>query len=187
MPGSSACPFCERIIAGGVEHRLGSAVAFPDCFPLSPGHMLVVPARHEVSFFALSETEQTDLWHLLSEIRRRLQERLSPDGFNIGINDGAAAGQTMSHAHVHVIPRFLGDVLDPRGGVRWVIPLKAAYWAGESGLTTSRRSHSGFSSSSTRACSSPPTSLLSCSAWMTCLRKAAGHAARPLGGLPRRI
>jgi diadenosine tetraphosphate (Ap4A) HIT family hydrolase len=130
MNESSACPFCERITTGAVEHRSISAAALSDRFPLSPGHTLVVPERHEAAIFALSAEEQADLWRLVAQVRRDLQHRLSPDGFNIGINDGKAAGQTVDHAHVHVIPRFIDDVPDPRGGVRWVLPDKAAYWSG---------------------------------------------------------
>jgi diadenosine tetraphosphate (Ap4A) HIT family hydrolase len=127
---ASVCPFCERIATGAVERSSLSAAAFPDGFPLAPGHMLIVPRRHEASFFALSREEQDDLWRLVAQIRDDLQAGLSPNGFNIGINDGEAAGQTVDHAHVHVIPRFDGDVPDPRGGIRWVLPDKAPYWDG---------------------------------------------------------
>jgi diadenosine tetraphosphate (Ap4A) HIT family hydrolase len=92
--------------------------------------MLVVPTRHEGSFFALSREEQDDIWRLVAEVRNDLRDRLSPEGFNVGVNDGTVAGQTVDHAHVHVIPRFTGDVRDPRGGVRWVLPERAAYWHG---------------------------------------------------------
>ena len=68
------------------------------------------------------------MWDLVSQVRARLVEDLQPDAFTIGVNDGVAAGQTVPHAHVHVIPRWGGDVPDPRGGVRWVIPGKADYW-----------------------------------------------------------
>jgi diadenosine tetraphosphate (Ap4A) HIT family hydrolase len=68
------------------------------------------------------------MWRLVEALRRRLVESIAPDGFNIGINAGSAAGQTIGHAHIHVIPRFAGDVPDPRGGVRWVLPAKASYW-----------------------------------------------------------
>ena len=105
------------------------AVAFADGFPLSPGHTLVVPRRHVADFFELSPLEQGDLWRLVAEVQRTLAERDAPHGFNVGLNVGAAAGQTVAHAHVHVIPRYTGDVADPRGGVRWVLPAKAAYWS----------------------------------------------------------
>ncbi len=70
------------------------------------------------------------MWSLLAEARTKLDANLKPDGYNVGVNDGRAAGQTVMHLHVHLIPRFDGDRADPRGGVRWVIPEKAAYWSG---------------------------------------------------------
>ncbi len=98
---------------------------------MSTGHTLVLPVRHVPDFFALSAEEQADVWCLVSEVRADLERRFAPDGFNVGLNAGAAAGQTVDHAHVHVIPRFVGDVPDPRGGVRWVLPAAAAYWRDE--------------------------------------------------------
>jgi diadenosine tetraphosphate (Ap4A) HIT family hydrolase len=71
---------------------------------------------------------QTAVWQLVAQVRVQLHKEFHPDAFTIGLNDGIAAGQTVPHAHVHVVPRFAGDVPDPRGGVRWVIPDKAAYW-----------------------------------------------------------
>lgn len=122
------CPFCHlepsRILLGN-----DFAVAFKDAFPLSEGHALVLPKRHVVSLFDLSEEEQAALWKLVAVVRAKLRTLLRPDGFNIGVNDGAAAGQTVMHAHIHVVPRRWGDVADPRGGVRWIIPAKAAYWS----------------------------------------------------------
>jgi diadenosine tetraphosphate (Ap4A) HIT family hydrolase len=100
-----------------------------DSFPISPGHTLIVPKRHLSCFFDLSEKEQSDLWSLVAEVRSHLQKQHQPDGFNIGLNDGPAAGQTVMHAHIHIIPRYAGDVEDPRGGVRWLIPDKADYWS----------------------------------------------------------
>jgi diadenosine tetraphosphate (Ap4A) HIT family hydrolase len=90
--------------------------------------MKQVPKRHVESFFDLPPGELVQLWDQVSRPRRELDERYHPDGFNIGLNDGSAAGQTIGHAHVRVIPRRKGDVADPRGGVRWVIPGKAKYW-----------------------------------------------------------
>lgn len=104
------------------------AAAFPDGFPIANGHTLVVPKRHVASLFDLSEEEQEALWKLVAQVRGRLMAELKPDGFNIGLNDGPAAGQTVMHAHVHVIPRRQGDTEDPRGGVRWILPKKAQYW-----------------------------------------------------------
>jgi diadenosine tetraphosphate (Ap4A) HIT family hydrolase len=122
------CPFCNRVEQGNVTSGVSTAVAFPDAYPVSEGHSLVVPARHEPDFFALSHAEQADVWTLVAVVRESLEELLRPAGFNIGINNGRAAGQTVDHAHVHVIPRFFGDVDDPRGGVRWVLPEAAIYW-----------------------------------------------------------
>ena len=93
-----------------------------------PGHTLVVPRRHVASIFELTEEEWGAVWSMVGVVRRELADEEVPDGFNIGVNDGTAAGQTIAHAHVHVIPRRTGDVEDPRGGVRWVIPAKVRYW-----------------------------------------------------------
>jgi diadenosine tetraphosphate (Ap4A) HIT family hydrolase len=107
-----------------------AAIAFSDAFPVAEGHTLVAPRRHVTSLFDLPVEEQVALWRLVALVRGKLLEELRPDGFNVGVNDGPAAGQTVLHAHVHVIPRRVGDVGDPRGGVRWVVPDKAAYWVG---------------------------------------------------------
>jgi len=104
------------------------AAAFPDAFPLNSGHCLIVPRRHEADFLALSWDEQGAIWALIPAVRRHIEGSVVPDGYNIGINVGEAAGQTVAHAHLHLIPRFRADVPDPRGGIRWVIPSKAQYW-----------------------------------------------------------
>ena len=105
------------------------AIAFPDGFPVGEGHTLVVPRRHVSSLWNLSPSQLHDIWNLVSQVRALLTSRHAPDGFNIGVNDGAAAGQTVDHAHVHIIPRFSGDVPDPRGGIRLVLPDRARYWS----------------------------------------------------------
>jgi diadenosine tetraphosphate (Ap4A) HIT family hydrolase len=105
------------------------AVALLDGFPISPGHALIVSRRHVASLFDLSPEEQAGLWALLGPVRDTLLREHAPAGFNVGVNVGAAAGQTVAHVHVHVIPRYDGDVEDPRGGVRWVIPARANYWS----------------------------------------------------------
>lgn len=124
---SSPCPFCilpaERIVVGNTR-----AMMIRDGFPLSPGHTLILPRRHIGSFFEVEPEERDALLALLEEAKRRLDKEFHPDGYNIGINDGSAAGQTVPHLHVHLIPRYAGDQPDPRGGVRWVIPEKAKYW-----------------------------------------------------------
>jgi diadenosine tetraphosphate (Ap4A) HIT family hydrolase len=90
--------------------------------------MLVVPRKHVSTIYELTTAEQKDIWDLVGEVRQRLLTGLKPDGFNIGFNDGLAAGQTVMHAHIHVIPRRNGDVPDPRGGIRWIIANNAPYW-----------------------------------------------------------
>jgi diadenosine tetraphosphate (Ap4A) HIT family hydrolase len=122
------CPFCERIEAREVTEQNDLAAAFPDGYPLSDGHTLIVPLRHEGDFFKLTTQEQDAIMSLARVVQERLGRSGSVDGFNVGINVGEAAGQTVGHAHLHIIPRSAGDVEDPRGGVRWVIPDRAVYW-----------------------------------------------------------
>jgi len=121
------CPFCaiprERLV---FESEL--AFVIHDGYPVSPGHTLVIPRRHVASFFETTPEEQSALLRLLNLARIEIAQQFKPAGFNVGINDGAAAGQTVEHAHIHLIPRYEGDRDDPSGGVRWVLPGKAAYW-----------------------------------------------------------
>jgi len=128
-PMEAACPLCERIGAGGFICQNVVAVAFHDGYPVSPGHTLIVPRRHVADFFSLTEEEQIAIWSLLPGTRRALEDSHHPAAFNIGVNAGLAAGQTVAHVHVHLIPRYDGDVADPRGGVRWVLPERADYWS----------------------------------------------------------
>lgn len=123
------CPFCalpRARILGENDHALWIS----DGFPVSPGHSLVIPKRHTGSFFDTSDAERHALLALLDEAKMAATTEFAPAGFNIGVNDGPAAGQTVPHLHIHLIPRYDGDVSDPRGGVRWVIPEKADYWSG---------------------------------------------------------
>lgn len=121
------CPFCQFDPAKVLlENDL--AFAFYDGFPVTLGHTLVVPKRHVPSFFEITREEQAALFDLVGRVRELLLEERSPDAFNIGINDGVAAGQTVLHLHIHLIPRYAGDTEDPRGGVRWIMPVKAPYW-----------------------------------------------------------
>lgn len=123
----SHCPFCtlpsHRIVSANIH---GAVIL--DGYPVSDGHSLIVAKRHVGSFFELSTEEKLALYYLLDEQRARLINELSPSCFNIGINDGCDAGQTIPHVHIHLIPRYTGDMADPRGGVRWIIPDKAKYW-----------------------------------------------------------
>ena len=121
------CPFC-RLEQSRILLENDFAAALPDGFPIADGHTLVVPKRHVASLFDLSKDEQAAVWALVALVRTKLMAQVKPDGFNVGVNDGAAAGQTVMHAHVHVIPRRQGDSDDPRGGVRWILPKKAQYW-----------------------------------------------------------
>jgi len=122
------CKFCDRVASGEYAISNQHAVAFLDTYPLSVGHTLVIPRIHEPDLFAIDAEVRSAVWDLVDAVHAQLQRVHSPDGFNIGVNVLAAGGQTIPHAHVHIIPRSNGDVNDPRGGVRWVIPAKAPYW-----------------------------------------------------------
>jgi len=124
----SPCVFCSLPPGRPV---LASALSFVirDAFPVSPGHMLIIPRRHVASFFEITDEERADLMALLQQARDELDREFGPAGYNIGINDGLAAGQTVPHLHIHLIPRYPGDREDPRGGVRWVLPDRANYWS----------------------------------------------------------
>jgi len=131
---TTKCPFCamprERVLFEN-EH----AIVIRDGYPISPGHTLVVPKRHVASLFETTPAEERALLAALRGAREALLRESPPPGrdrppaaFNIGVNDGTAAGQTVAHLHIHLIPRWEGDVPDPRGGVRWIFPDKADYW-----------------------------------------------------------
>jgi diadenosine tetraphosphate (Ap4A) HIT family hydrolase len=123
-----ACIFCDRIASADLVAEAPLAVAFLDAFPVSPGHTLVVPRRHEPDFFTLSREERMAMFDLLAEVEQLTNAARRPAGYNVGLNVGQAAGQTVAHAHLHLIPRYAGDQPDPRGGIRWVIPARAVYW-----------------------------------------------------------
>jgi diadenosine tetraphosphate (Ap4A) HIT family hydrolase len=108
------------------------AFAVYDEFPVVPGHVLVMTRRLVATWFDATEAEQVSLMSLVNDVKSILEERLKPkpDGYNVGFNAGEAAGQTVPHLHIHVIPRYRGDVADPRGGIRHVIPGKGNYLAG---------------------------------------------------------
>lgn len=98
-----------------------------DANPASKGHALVIPRRHMLSFFDMTSDELTAFYAIASDVKRQIDNKYKPDGLNIGVNDGEAAGRTVHHLHIHLIPRYLGDVSNPRGGVRHVIPGKGDY------------------------------------------------------------
>lgn len=121
------CPFCT-LPSDRVRWSDDLCVVIRDAFPVSPGHSLVIPRRHIGSFFELTAEERVSVLAALDVAKQALDAEFAPAAYNIGINDGPAAGQTVPHLHVHLIPRYEGDSEDPRGGVRWVIPDKARYW-----------------------------------------------------------
>jgi diadenosine tetraphosphate (Ap4A) HIT family hydrolase/HKD family nuclease len=120
------CPFCspsdDRLF-----HRGRLVLGLWDQFPVSPGHALIIPRRHVASWFEATDDERVELMAVVADARTAIERVHQPDGYNLGVNIGHAAGQTIFHLHVHVIPRYHGDVPAPRGGVRHVIPEKADY------------------------------------------------------------
>ena len=121
-----ACPFCS---VDNSEHVLKNEVGFVryDLFPVSPGHALVIPFRHVPSYFDISDNERQSLWDLVNEAKVLVDREFKPDAYNIGVNVGDVAGQSVPHLHIHLIPRYQGDMQNPRGGVRGVIPEKQKY------------------------------------------------------------
>ncbi|HUQ73590.1 MAG TPA: HIT family protein [Burkholderiales bacterium] len=112
---------CELCVPASVIAENDAAYARLDSNSLAPGHVIVVPRRHVADFFDMTEAEQVAVLSLLREARRIVQAKHGPDGYNVGVNIGKAAGQNRMHVHVHLIPRYAGDVPDPAGGVRCVI------------------------------------------------------------------
>lgn len=121
------CPFCKVEAEREILASTSLSIAFFDSFPVSPGHALVVPRRHVASFFDLTDDEKQDILKLAGQVKKIIDNECHPDGYNIGINVGEAAGQSIFHVHMHIIPRYKGDVPNPRGGVRGVIPSKQNY------------------------------------------------------------
>jgi diadenosine tetraphosphate (Ap4A) HIT family hydrolase len=119
------CLFCKDPRGVSIQHEL--AFSARDTYPTSPGHTLVIPRRHVASFFDLTPEEVATCMGLIKEEKIRIDEEFHPDGYNIGVNVGPAAGQSILHVHIHIIPRYKGDVENPQGGVRHVIPKKAHY------------------------------------------------------------
>ncbi len=119
------CLFCKDPRGVSIQHEL--AFSARDTYPTSPGHTLVIPRRHVASFFDLTAEEVAACMHLIKEEKRLIDEEFKPDGYNIGVNVGQVAGQSIFHVHIHIIPRYQGDVEKPQGGVRHVIPHKAHY------------------------------------------------------------
>jgi diadenosine tetraphosphate (Ap4A) HIT family hydrolase len=123
---ANSCPFCAVPPHRVLESR-EHAFLLLDAYPVSPGHSLVISRRHIAEIFDLTATEIGDILGLIRSARERIDRTLQPTGYNIGVNVGRDAGQTVMHVHIHVIPRYRGDSDDPMGGVRGVIPGKARY------------------------------------------------------------
>ena len=118
------CPFCNP---GEVVIKNDLAYAIYDKYPVSPGHILIITHRHVESYFDTLKEEREAIDSLVEKCKELIDGKHSPDGYNIGVNCGSTAGQTIFHVHVHLIPRYSGDMEDPRGGVRGVIPEKMKY------------------------------------------------------------
>ena len=125
---NAPCPFCtsppDHVL---IERPL--AIVKRDGYPLTKGHALVIPRRRLATFFETTKAERQTMLDLLDETKALLDREHQPDGYNIGINSGPAAGQTIMHVHLHINTRYLGDRSDPRSGIRWIFPEKAAYWS----------------------------------------------------------
>jgi diadenosine tetraphosphate (Ap4A) HIT family hydrolase len=120
------CPFCNPS-ADEIVAKNDLCYARWDRYPVSKGHLLVIPFRHVADYFSLTVEEKQAVLALVDECKEAIEKNLSPAGYNIGFNVGTAAGQTVMHCHCHVIPRYVGDVRDARGGVRGVVPGKRGY------------------------------------------------------------
>ncbi len=118
------CPFC-----GEPEITIENELAFDqyDSYPVSAGHCLIIPRRHVAEYFQATAEEKASIWALVDEMKIIIDRKYKPDGYNIGVNIGETAGQSVPHIHIHIIPRYRGDVENPRGGVRGVIPHKQKY------------------------------------------------------------
>jgi len=118
------CPFCRdpKII---LENDL--AFARYDGYAVNPGHCLVMPRRHVAEYFDATPAEKAAIWELVDQVKEMIDAEFQPDGYNVGVNVGVAGGQSVPHIHMHVIPRYKGDVEDPKGGVRGVIPSRQKY------------------------------------------------------------
>ncbi|KAA0446012.1 MAG: HIT family protein [Candidatus Thioglobus sp.] len=130
---SKDCIFCklknERIIG---ECELTKS--FIDSYPASAGHTLIVPKRHFANYFEATDDELLALGKAVQNAKKILDQEFAPDAYNIGINNGKPAGQSVMHLHIHLIPRYIGDVENPKGGVRWVLKNKANYWDEKSAI-----------------------------------------------------
>ena len=122
------CTFCSADFVSRSIDQVGEVVVVPDLYPVTSGHLLIVPVEHYTDFFDLPEDLRRTVDQLLFKHRSLIfAEDASVSGFNVGMNCGVSSGQTVMHAHIHLIPRRDGDVGDPRGGVRGCVPVKRIY------------------------------------------------------------
>jgi diadenosine tetraphosphate (Ap4A) HIT family hydrolase len=121
------CPFCTNEPDRELIMESDTVFAIFDKFPVSKGHALIIPKRHCIDYFDLSAEEQVNCFDLLNKVQKLISIQFKPDGFNIGVNVNEAGGQTVPHVHIHLIPRYKGDVVHPEGGIRGVIPGKKEY------------------------------------------------------------
>ncbi len=124
------CPLCSKkdiVIENGIAVENDLAYVLTDSNPVSPGHCLIVTKRHVAEFFDATKEEKLAIFELIDQMKVITDKKLSPDGYNIGVNIGKAGGQSVPHIHIHMMPRYLGDIENPRGGVRGVIPKKQKY------------------------------------------------------------
>lgn len=121
------CVFCEKFDSDRIIYEDSTWMAVLDGYPVSKGHTLLIPKRHCETYFDLNYVESSTLASTINVVKNVLDAKYNPNGYNIGINCGKSAGQTVMHCHIHIIPRYDGDVEDPRGGVRGVIPSKQKY------------------------------------------------------------
>ena len=126
MSENQTCPFC---IPNPSEKVIENSLAYAkwDTHPVTEGHLLIIPKRHFADYFEAIAEEKGELWGLVDQGKALVDQKFKPDGYNVGINVGASAGQTIFHLHIHLIPRRKGDMENPRGGVRHVIPSKGSY------------------------------------------------------------
>ncbi len=126
----SDCPLCsqrDNVIENGKKVENELAYVLEDSNPVNPGHCLIVSRRHVAEFFDATPEEKVAIFELIDEMKGIIDKKHSPDGYNIGVNIGKFAGQSVPHIHIHMMPRYKGDVKNPRGGVRGVIPQRQKY------------------------------------------------------------
>ena len=127
-PPPANCPFCEEQVLREATATVRLVVAVPDKYPATPGHLLIIPRRHTPEYFTMTPEERRDADELICTLREEiLRSDPTVAGFNIGVNCGESAGQTIQHAHIHFIPRRFGDTPNPQGGVRGAIPARMSY------------------------------------------------------------